>query len=268
MGEETEVVEAAENGTTLPEKTEAVMEKKEEEDNGLKEMEEDNKGDDKVKTEQVGTEKMDEDLASKEEKENKEVEEKEETKTEVMEEDTVSKENEASEEKEENKENVEEKEENKENVDGLEEKEKGGELKDGKRSRKRGKGRSGGVRIKDKVKELEEKKVKEPRTPAASTIARPVRERKSVERLVASIERDSTKEFHIEKVVYFVSLIYFLFLDVKLLGFFYISFPFLVLFFYKIDSGFWYLAHSLPWKLQGRGTALKDIPNGMVLHFR
>lgn len=203
-------MEAAENGTTLPEKTEAVMEKKEEEDNGLKEMEEDNKGDEKVETEQVGTEKMDEDLASKEEKD-KEVEEKGETKTEVMEEDTVSKENEASEEKEENKENVEEKEENKENVDGSEEKEMGGELKDGKRSSKRGKGRSGGVRIKDKVKELEEKKVKEPRTPAASTIARPVRERKSVERLVASIERDSTKEFHIEKVVYFVSLIYFFF---------------------------------------------------------
>ncbi|RVX14842.1 hypothetical protein CK203_011945 [Vitis vinifera] len=180
MGDETEVVAAAENGngTTLPEKMESVMEKKEEENNGVKEMEEDSKGDEKVETEALEAEKMDEDLAAKEEKENKELEEKEEPKT--------------------------------------EEKEKGGEIKDGKGPRKRGKGRSSGERVKDKVKEVEEKKVKEPRTPAASTIARPVRERKSVERLVASIERDSTKEFHIEK---------------------------------------------------GRGTALKDIPNGMVLNF-
>ncbi|XP_059591308.1 DEK domain-containing chromatin-associated protein 4 isoform X1 [Vitis vinifera] len=195
MGDETEVVAAAENGngTTLPEKMESVMEKKEEENNGVKEMEEDSKGDEKVETEALEAEKMDEDLAAKEEKENKELEEKEEPKTEVMEEDNVSKENEASEEKVESKENVEEK------VDGSKEKEKGGEIKDGKGPRKRGKGRSSGERVKDKVKEVEEKKVKEPRTPAASTIARPVRERKSVERLVASIERDSTKEFHIEK---------------------------------------------------------------------
>ncbi|KAL0362922.1 UNVERIFIED_CONTAM: hypothetical protein Scaly_1247400 [Sesamum calycinum] len=37
------------------------------------------------------------------------------------------------------------------------------------------------------------------KTAKTSTIERPVRERKSVERLVATIEKDSAKEFHIEK---------------------------------------------------------------------
>ena len=50
-----------------------------------------------------------------------------------------------------------------------------------------------------KEKRKEPKKT-EPRTP---TIDRPVRERKSVERLVASIDKDATKEFHIEKVFVF-----------------------------------------------------------------
>ncbi|XP_076949050.1 DEK domain-containing chromatin-associated protein 3-like isoform X2 [Bidens hawaiensis] len=43
------------------------------------------------------------------------------------------------------------------------------------------------------------KKVKEQTTPVAPTIERPVRARKSVERLVAVIENDATKEFHILK---------------------------------------------------------------------
>ncbi|XP_076923400.1 uncharacterized protein LOC143585514 [Bidens hawaiensis] len=43
------------------------------------------------------------------------------------------------------------------------------------------------------------KKVKESTTPVAPTIERPVRVRKSVERLVAVIENDATKEFHILK---------------------------------------------------------------------
>lgn len=40
----------------------------------------------------------------------------------------------------------------------------------------------------------------EPKTPSASTIERPVRARKSVERLVAAVEDDSAKELIIEKV--------------------------------------------------------------------
>lgn len=40
----------------------------------------------------------------------------------------------------------------------------------------------------------------EPKTPSVSTIDRPVRARKSVERLVATIEDDSAKELNIEKV--------------------------------------------------------------------
>ncbi|XP_076941909.1 DEK domain-containing chromatin-associated protein 4-like isoform X1 [Bidens hawaiensis] len=43
------------------------------------------------------------------------------------------------------------------------------------------------------------KKVKEQTTPVAPTIERPVRARKSVERLVAVIENDAAKEFHILK---------------------------------------------------------------------
>ncbi|KAK4363919.1 hypothetical protein RND71_015277 [Anisodus tanguticus] len=47
--------------------------------------------------------------------------------------------------------------------------------------------------------QVEDKKELEPKTPLASTIERPVRQRKSVERLVASIEGELTKEIHIEK---------------------------------------------------------------------
>ncbi|MCD7456122.1 hypothetical protein HAX54_030697 [Datura stramonium] len=48
--------------------------------------------------------------------------------------------------------------------------------------------------------QVEDKKELQPKTPLASTIERPVRQRKSVERLVASIELELTKEIHIEKV--------------------------------------------------------------------
>ncbi|XP_060199555.1 DEK domain-containing chromatin-associated protein 4-like isoform X2 [Lycium barbarum] len=47
--------------------------------------------------------------------------------------------------------------------------------------------------------QVEDKKELEPKTPLASTIDRPVRQRKSVQRLVASIEGELTKEIHIEK---------------------------------------------------------------------
>jgi protein DEK len=50
-----------------------------------------------------------------------------------------------------------------------------------------------------KKKVVEEKKEPEPRTPAFD---RPQRERKSVERLVATIDKDAVKEFQIEKVFF------------------------------------------------------------------
>ena len=79
------------------------------------------------------------------------------------------------------------------------EEEKAEDSKGEKRSKKRGRGNINGEKVKEKRKEL---KKTEPRTP---TIDRPVRERKSVERLVASIEKDATKEFHIEKVCFVFS---------------------------------------------------------------
>ncbi|CAG7898644.1 unnamed protein product [Brassica rapa] len=65
-----------------------------------------------------------------------------------------------------------------------------------KSSKKRGKGTSSGEKIRKKTKDEEEKKDSEPKTPFSD---RPVRERKSVERLVAVIDTDSSKEFRIEK---------------------------------------------------------------------
>uniref|UniRef100_M4D1T2 Uncharacterized protein n=1 Tax=Brassica campestris TaxID=3711 RepID=M4D1T2_BRACM len=65
-----------------------------------------------------------------------------------------------------------------------------------KSSKKRGKGKSSGEKIRKKTKDEEEKKDSEPKTPFSD---RPVRERKSVERLVAVIDTDSSKEFRIEK---------------------------------------------------------------------
>ncbi|CAN6894829.1 unnamed protein product [Brassica oleracea] len=65
-----------------------------------------------------------------------------------------------------------------------------------KSSKKRGKGKSSGEKVGKKTKNEEEKKDSEPKTPFSD---RPVRERKSVERLVAVIDTDSSKEFRIEK---------------------------------------------------------------------
>lgn len=64
-------------------------------------------------------------------------------------------------------------------------------------SKKRTRGKSDGGHSMDKKKKVAEKE-QEPRTPASD---RPVRERKSVERLVSIIERDTSREFHIEKVL-------------------------------------------------------------------
>lgn len=68
-------------------------------------------------------------------------------------------------------------------------------------SKKRATNKSGGEKGEKKKATEEKKKNEEPKTPVGPTIDRPVRERKSVERLVAIIEQDSAKEFHIEKVV-------------------------------------------------------------------
>uniref|UniRef100_A0A5B7A544 DEK-C domain-containing protein n=1 Tax=Davidia involucrata TaxID=16924 RepID=A0A5B7A544_DAVIN len=200
MGEEekvTEVAEAVANGTSQPEKMgEPVVEKKEEEKDGVNEMEEDGKDDEKVETHKMDIDQEDKEIKEtkeeeeKEEKESKaeEKEEKEETKSGGMDEEIGVKENEESEEKVEGKANG-----------SKEEEERAEKNKQVRGSKKRGKGKSAGEKMNNKKKELEEKKEKEQKTPVASAIERPVRERKSVERLVASIEKDAVKEFHIEK---------------------------------------------------------------------
>ncbi|CAH1424780.1 unnamed protein product [Lactuca virosa] len=76
-------------------------------------------------------------------------------------------------------------------VDDLKEKEDKGSKK---HARKKG----GVEKVNNNNKASEEKK-EDPKTPVARAIDRPVRERKSVERLVAVIEKDTAREFHIEK---------------------------------------------------------------------
>ncbi|CAN7033175.1 unnamed protein product [Brassica rapa subsp. trilocularis] len=120
------------------------------------------------------------------------------------------------------------KEDEKEETNDDKEDEKG----ESKSSKKRGKGKSSGERIRKKTKNEEEKKDSEPKTPFSD---RPVRERKSVERLVAVIDTDSSKEFRIEKVCqYFPKLSRTSLLDVLIIIF---------------------------WILQGPGAYLKDIPS-------
>lgn len=194
MVEENMVTEKVVNGTSLLEKTVKAATEKKEEQNGIKEMEEDKKID---KSE---TAKMDEDTEPNEDKESKEETEKEESeeqKTEAMEEDASPSEKEATELKDGAKDEVEgEADVDKKKEDKDEEK---AESKAAKGSKKRGKGKSE-EKVKEKTKKVEEKKDPEPRTPATD---RPVRERKSVERLVASIEKEAVKEFQIEKVFLF-----------------------------------------------------------------
>ncbi|TYI96798.1 hypothetical protein E1A91_D01G098900v1 [Gossypium mustelinum] len=125
---------------------------------------------DKKDNENVETEKMVEDQECKQDKESKEEfeEGKEDSKTEAMEE-------EESHSKENDKE---------EKVEELKEEEKTQESKEGKGSKKRGKVQNSG------------EKETEQRTPLRD---RPVREHKSVERLVASIDKDASREFQIKK---------------------------------------------------------------------
>lgn len=81
------------------------------------------------------------------------------------------------------------------------------------------------------------------------TIERPVRERKSVERLVAAIDNEAVRELHIEKVFISIQLL-------LCLG--------------GIEEKLFYVALLLEdllllCVLQGRGTALKDIPKGIYV---
>ncbi|XP_073268784.1 DEK domain-containing chromatin-associated protein 3 isoform X1 [Populus alba] len=217
MGEEekgTKVPEVTANGTSAPAKENPidVMTEKTEENNGIKEMEED-----KNDSEKVEIARMDEDPKVTEERESKEKEDGlEEGRTEAMEEEIKPKVDGEMEEKEkEAKEEVEakvdvskEKEEVEEKVDvskekeeveekdgGSKEKEEKLEEEDGERSKQRGKRKNDGRKAEMK-KVMEEKKEPEPRTP---TFDRPQRERKCVERLVATVDKDAVKEFQIEK---------------------------------------------------------------------
>ncbi|TYI42549.1 hypothetical protein ES332_A01G107000v1 [Gossypium tomentosum] len=187
MGEEkasTKVPKPVANGTSLPEKSGvAVAEKIEEENNVVKEMKEDKKD-----NENVETEKMDEDQKGKQDKESKEKfeEGKKDSKTEAMEEESHSKVNDKEVKKEENKDEVEEK------VEDFTPKiiwyltsEHRGSSYFQKMSRK--KVQNSGEKVKEKIKK---------RTPLKD---RPVREHKSVERLVAFIDKDASREFQIKK---------------------------------------------------------------------
>ncbi|THG21565.1 DNA ligase 1 isoform X2 [Camellia sinensis] len=232
MGEEEAVVavEAEENGTTTPEnKGEDVPQKKELEKDGVKEMEEDGKDDEKVETEEMDVDqeakktKEEEKIAKKGSKEEEEEEEKKvDTRSEAMDDEMEAKEAEEGEEKVVEKvDELKEEEENDEDckpekVDELkeeeekdeaskpekkdeliEEEEKDEESTPQKASKRRGKGKTSAVKINSNKKEVEGKK--EWKTPISSALDRPVRERKSVERLVASFEIETVKEFHIEK---------------------------------------------------------------------
>lgn len=213
-----EVPEATENGTSslLEKSAEAVAEGKEvkEDDDGVKEMEED-----KNAVAPAEIEKMDENSEVVEAKERKEEEEskeeedtkkakekdedkeKEESKTEAMDEENGSNDKGVADEK------AGDKEDEKEKFDEAEDEvQKEEETKKGKGLAKHAKGKSGGDKVRErKPKIVEEKKELEPRTP---TVDRPVRERKSVERLVASIEKDSSRELHIEKVFFLTLLLH------------------------------------------------------------
>ncbi|GKV44597.1 hypothetical protein SLEP1_g51761 [Rubroshorea leprosula] len=188
MGEEetkTEVPEAVANGTAASEKpSDTVDDKTVEENDGLKEMEEDKKDE---------ADKMDEDPPLKEDEASKL--KKEEPNGEAMDEETGPIENDETE-KEENKE-VEEEEGSEEEEKQVDEEEgKTEEIKQTKGSRRRGKGKNIREKVKGKTKDGAAKKDVEQRTPVTD---RPVRERKTVERLVASIEKDSSRELQIEK---------------------------------------------------------------------
>ncbi|KAL3821120.1 hypothetical protein ACJIZ3_007025 [Penstemon smallii] len=255
MGQEElvfEKPEAPENqNVEVEEMAQAVTDNKGEQQEGVTEMEEDKIFDDgKVEAQDIVVEK--EEVTKSKEVENEVADEKvaqegqiEETKEET-ESDEMKRESTGEEEENNSGKMVEDSEEATKNETGdkvekevdevKEEEEKPEKSKEEKGSKKRPRTKRSSAGKKDKNKKKEpdeekesktptEKKTKEPKTsgekkekelktPTPSTIERPVRERKSVERLVAVVEKDSAKEFRIEK---------------------------------------------------GRGTALRNIPNGIVL---
>ncbi|KAL3325471.1 hypothetical protein AABB24_036615 [Solanum stoloniferum] len=185
MGEEgdtvTELAEvSADNNVAAEDKSEAFIEKNSEKDE-LKKVEEESKEADERDIENM-------DIDKEEVKESKGGEEKEETKFEVMEEETA-------EIPDNDKEMV-------KDVANIQKKEKESPEEHAieKGSKESDKSKSGAQKKDRKRKrKVEEKKELEPKTPRAPTIVRPVRQRKSVERLVASIEGELTKEIYIEK---------------------------------------------------------------------
>lgn len=186
MGEEGDTVAelaevSADNNVAAEDKSKAFIEKNAEKDE-LKELEEDSKEADERDIENM-------DIDKEEVKESKRGKEKEETKFEVMEEETA-------EIPDNDKETV-------EDVANVQKKEKKSPEENviEKGSKKSDKSKSGAQKKDRKRKrKVEDKKELEPKTPLAPTIVRPVRQRKSVERLVASIEGELTKEIFIEKV--------------------------------------------------------------------
>ncbi|WMV48736.1 hypothetical protein MTR67_042121 [Solanum verrucosum] len=186
MGEDgdcvTELAEvSADNNVAAEDKSEAFIEKNAEKDE-LKEVEEESKEADERDIENM-------DIDEEEVKESKGGEEKEETKFEVMEEETA-------EIPDNDKEMVEDVANvQKEKIESTEDHaiEKGSKESDKSKSRAQKKDRK-------RKRKVEDKKELKPKTPLAPTIVRPVRQRKSVERLVASIEGELTKEIYIEKV--------------------------------------------------------------------
>ncbi|XP_055807144.1 DEK domain-containing chromatin-associated protein 4-like [Solanum dulcamara] len=197
MGEEgdtvTELAEVSANSNAAAADTSEAFTEKNAEKDEIKEVEEESKEADEkdienmdIDKEEVKESKADEE--GKGDQESKGAEEKQETKFDVMEKKTAEIPDKDKEEVEdvanvqkEEKESREEHEVEKGSKES-EKSESGAQKKDRKRKRK-----------------VEDKKELEPKTPLASTIVRPVRQRKSVERLVASIEGELTKEIYIEK---------------------------------------------------------------------
>ncbi|KAK6777204.1 hypothetical protein RDI58_023921 [Solanum bulbocastanum] len=185
MGEEGDIVTelaevSSDNSVAAEDKSEAFIEKNSEKDE-LKKVEEESKEADERDIENM-------DIDKEEVKESKGGEEKEETKFELMEEETA-------EIPDNDKEMV-------EDVANIRKKEKESPEEHAieKGSKESDKSKSGAQKKDRKRKrKVEEKKELEPKTPRAPIIVRPVRQRKSVERLVASIEGELTKEIYIEK---------------------------------------------------------------------
>uniref|UniRef100_A0A162ADV4 DEK-C domain-containing protein n=1 Tax=Daucus carota subsp. sativus TaxID=79200 RepID=A0A162ADV4_DAUCS len=193
----TEVKEVVDNGgAPVGKEVEPVVEKKGDGDDEVKDMEEDSK----TEEEKIETSKMDVDKEEAEEPDKNDV--KEDSESEANKEVEAAKiaeveEGNATKPEDEGNDKV-------ENTAGLsaddEKADKGTEKKVSKKKRGKGKPETAAQNPKEKKKAVEKKK-EEPKTPVTPALAsdRPVRERKSVERLVATVEKDSGKDFRVEK---------------------------------------------------------------------